>query len=65
VIFRRFCDWLGEAGAIYEKLKLIYYSPGYRGVHSRRKIKVSLYSLNIELERGDIFIHPKGKYNHA
>ena len=32
-------DWMKKDGANFEKLKLRYYAPDYRGVHAARDIK--------------------------
>lgn len=34
--------WLNEGGSKYEKLKIRFYNPIYRGVHAAKKIRVSL-----------------------
>ncbi len=38
-IFNRLENWLKEGGSNYEKLKIRYYTPIYRGVHAARNIK--------------------------
>ena len=37
--FETFFDWMKEGGANFDKLKLRYYGPDYRGVHAARDIK--------------------------
>ena len=32
-------DWMKDGGALFDKLKLRYYAPDYRGVHAARNIK--------------------------
>lgn len=32
-------DWMLEKGANFDKLKMRYYAPDYRGVHASRDIK--------------------------
>ena len=32
-------DWMKTDGALFDKLKLRYYAPDYRGVHAAREIK--------------------------
>lgn len=32
-------NWMREGGALFDKLKLRYYAPDYRGVHAARNIK--------------------------
>ena len=41
--FQKLENWLQDGGAIYDKLKIRFYNPIYRGVHAARKIKVSGY----------------------
>jgi len=37
--FNKFTKWLTDGGAIYDKIKMRYYSKDYRGVHARTKIR--------------------------
>jgi len=37
--FNTFLKWLDAGGAKYDKIKMRYYGPDYRGVHARTKIK--------------------------
>lgn len=37
--FEAMFDWMTENGANFDKLKLRYYAPDYRGVHAARDIK--------------------------
>lgn len=37
--FDKLFDWMRKDGAEFEKLKLRYYAPDYRGVHAARDIK--------------------------
>lgn len=39
VSFNRLAEWLEHGGAKFNKMKMRYYSQGYRGVHARAKIK--------------------------
>ena len=39
--FNRLENWLINGGSIYDKLKIRFYNPIYRGVHAARKLKVS------------------------
>ena len=32
-------DWMNEGGSNFEKLKMRYYGPDYRGVHASTNIK--------------------------
>ena len=34
--------WLAEGGSKYEKMKIRFYNPIYRGVHAAKKIRVSI-----------------------
>jgi tetratricopeptide (TPR) repeat protein len=40
--FARLEKWLEDGGSKYEKLKIRFYNPIYRGVHAARKIRVCL-----------------------
>ena len=40
--FNRLETWLKEGGSKYDKLKIRFYNPIYRGVHAARKIRVSV-----------------------
>ncbi len=40
--FNRLEKWLIEGGSKYEKLKIRFYNPIYRGVHAAKKIRVSI-----------------------
>ena len=37
--FQRMLDWLKEGGSAYEKLKIRFYGPDYRGVHAAKDIR--------------------------
>ena len=37
--FEALFDWMRQDGATFDKLKLRYYAPDYRGVHAARDIK--------------------------
>lgn len=37
--FDRLFSWMKKDGADFEKLKMRYYAPDYRGVHAAREIK--------------------------
>ena len=37
--FEKMFDWMLEGGANFDKLKMRYYAPDYRGVHASRDIK--------------------------
>lgn len=37
--FETLFSWMRDGGAIFDKLKLRYYAPDYRGVHASRDIK--------------------------
>ena len=37
--FERMFDWMLNGGSNFDKLKLRYYAPDYRGVHASREIK--------------------------
>lgn len=37
--FEALFDWMKQDGAIFDKLKLRYYGPDYRGVHAARDVK--------------------------
>jgi protein-histidine N-methyltransferase len=37
--FNTFLKWLKDGGANFDKIKMRYYSPDYRGVHARVKLK--------------------------
>lgn len=37
--FEKMLKWLSEGGSKFEKLKIRYYGPEYRGVHAARDIK--------------------------
>lgn len=39
--FNRLENWLKEGGSQYEKLKIRFYNPIYRGVHAAKDIRVS------------------------
>lgn len=39
ISFNNLAKWLADGGAKFDKLKMRYYSEGYRGVHARGKIK--------------------------
>ena len=39
VRFQTMFDWMLEGGANFDKLKMRYYAPDYRGVHASRNIK--------------------------
>lgn len=39
VRFNKLFDWMKEGGATFDKLKIRYYGPDYRGVHAARDIK--------------------------
>jgi hypothetical protein len=39
VRFENMLKWLSEGGSTFEKLKIRYYGPEYRGVHAARDIK--------------------------
>ena len=40
--FNRLETWLQEGGSNYEKLKIRFYNPIYRGVHAAKRIRVSI-----------------------
>lgn len=40
--FNRLEQWLQDGGSNYEKLKIRFYNPIYRGVHAAKKIRVRL-----------------------
>ena len=40
--FGRLEKWLQDGGSKYDKLKIRFYNPIYRGVHAARKIRVRL-----------------------
>lgn len=40
--FGRLENWLKGGGSAYDKLKIRFYNPIYRGVHAAKRIKVSL-----------------------
>lgn len=44
--FESLIKWLHDGGSTFEKLKLRFYSPEYRGVHAARDIK-----------KGEIILH--------
>lgn len=46
VRFDRMCQWLKDGGSKFDKLKIMFYSPDYRGVHAARDIK-----------KGEIILH--------
>ena len=37
--FNKLVKWLSDGGATFDKIKMRYYSEGYRGVHAKAKIK--------------------------
>jgi DNA-binding LytR/AlgR family response regulator len=37
--FESMFDWMRQEGANFDKLKLRYYAPDYRGVHAARNIR--------------------------
>jgi len=37
--FEKMLKWLSDGGSTFEKLKIRYYGPEYRGVHAARDIK--------------------------
>lgn len=37
--FNRMLEWLASGGSKFDKLKIRFYSPDYRGVHASRDIK--------------------------
>lgn len=39
--FGRLEKWLNDGGSKYDKLKIRFYNPIYRGVHAAKKIRVS------------------------
>ena len=39
--FNRLEQWLKDGGSQYDKLKIRFYNPIYRGVHAAKKIRVS------------------------
>ena len=39
VRFEKMLKWLKDGGSKYDKLKIRYYGPDYRGVHASRNIK--------------------------
>jgi len=39
IIFNNLENWIKEGGAKYDKLKIRYYTPIYRGVHAAKNIK--------------------------
>ena len=39
VRFETLFSWMKEGGANFDKLKMRYYAPDYRGVHASRSIK--------------------------
>ena len=45
--FNKFVKWLKEGGANFDKIKMRYYSPDYRGVHARTHIKKNEVFLTI------------------
>ena len=47
MIFNKFVKWLKDGGAVFDKIKMRYYSPDYRGVHARSKIKKNEVFLTI------------------
>jgi histone-lysine N-methyltransferase SETD3 len=48
--FNKFVKWLKDGGAIFDKIKMRYYSPDYRGVHARGKIRKNEVFLMIPKE---------------
>lgn len=44
-------DWLVEGGSKFDKLKIRYYSPEYRGVHAARNIKKGEIILLVPLKQ--------------
>jgi hypothetical protein len=47
--FGRLEKWLKEGGSKYDKLKIRFYNPIYRGVHAAKKIKVCYIQVRIHL----------------
>jgi len=45
--FKKFEKWLLDGGANFDKIKMRYYSPDYRGVHARTRIKKNEIFLTI------------------
>lgn len=45
--FNRLETWLKEGGSKYDKLKIRFYNPIYRGVHAAKKIRVSPILANV------------------
>ncbi|MDR3737336.1 MAG: SET domain-containing protein [Acidobacteriaceae bacterium] len=43
--------WLKEGGAVFDKIKMRYYSPDYRGVHARCKLRKNEVFLMVPRER--------------
>jgi tetratricopeptide (TPR) repeat protein len=43
--FNHLEEWLHEGGSNYEKLKIRFYNPIYRGVHAAKRIRVSNISI--------------------
>lgn len=41
--FNRLEQWLKDGGSKYDKLKIRFYNPIYRGVHAAKKIRVSYH----------------------
>jgi len=46
--FNKLENWLKEGGSKYDKLKIRFYTPIYRGVHASRNIQVS-YQIFIKI----------------
>ena len=49
--FNKFVGWLQKGGTMFDKIKIRYYSPDYRGVHARTKIRKNEVFLLIPKER--------------
>lgn len=49
--FDALLKWMQEGGSTFEKLKIRYYSPEYRGVHAARDIKKNEIILKVPLHQ--------------
>ena len=47
--FNKLENWLKEGGSKYDKLKIRFYNPIYRGVHAAKRIKVIFMAI-LELD---------------
>lgn len=41
--FNKLENWLKDGGSKYDKLKIRFYNPIYRGVHAAKRIKVHIW----------------------